>query len=36
MIAMEIFGDLIKTENTNTNGTWDCSNTLLVGTSFAQ
>jgi hypothetical protein len=34
MIGMEIFGDLIKTENTY-NGTWDCSNPLLNGTSFA-
>ena len=36
MIGMEVFGDYIKTENSNNNGTIDCSNPKLINTPFAQ
>ena len=35
MIGMEVFGDYIKTENSNNNGTIDCSNPKLVNSAFA-
>jgi hypothetical protein len=35
MIGMEAFGDSIKTENSNNNGTIDCSNPKLVNSAFA-
>ena len=35
MIGMEVFGDYIKTENSNNNGTIDCSNPKLINTPFA-
>ena len=34
MVAMEIFGDEIKTQDFN-NGTWNCYNPDLIGTPFA-
>ena len=36
MGGMEIFGDYIKTDNSNNNGTViDCSNPKLINTPFA-
>ena len=35
MMGMEIFGDAIKTQNSQVNGTIDCSNPKLINTSFA-
>jgi hypothetical protein len=35
MVGMEVFGDYIKTDNSNNNGTIDCSNPKLINTPFA-
>lgn len=35
MVGMEIFGDYIKTQNSNESGPIDCSNPKLINTPFA-